>query len=85
MTNNQTIIVFIVCTIYLFGLPFLLSEIGKDITLNYSTDSETLTQTSFGGNILTAIDGIPEWVSFLMVGLPLAIWVLSGILLFLHG
>jgi hypothetical protein len=40
MTNNQTITIFIVLTIYLIGLGFFLSAMSDDIAIKYSSEEK---------------------------------------------
>jgi hypothetical protein len=89
MTNNQTIIVFIVLIFYLIGLGFLFNAIGKDITISVDSEGKEiptgLTETTFIGNIVTGINDCPIWLNTIFIAIPVALLILAGILLIVHG
>jgi hypothetical protein len=92
MTSNQTIVVFITLLVYLVGMSFLLSAIGKDIPINYGHDEYNLcknpplcTEKTFIGGIVTSVTDLPMWANTILIIIPVALLILLIVLLVLHG
>jgi len=98
MTNNQTIVIFILLLFYLIGLGFLFQAIGHDININYTTTGQNVTtgvtgnivtgyhaETTFIGDIVTGISGIPDWINTIFILIPAILLIILAILLLLHG
>lgn len=94
MTANQTLTIFIILILYFVGMGFLMYYIGQDTDITIegvSTDNKfvckniTCTEKTFVGNIVTGIDSLPIWLNTVAFIIPLALLVLIGILLLIHG
>ena len=88
MTNNQTIIIFISCLIYLVALPFILNAVASDnIDVGLESEDKSFFSTinEFTLNVATTVSDIPIWLNTILIIIPFAILIVTGILLILHG
>ena len=91
MTANQTVIIFISLLLYFIVCGTILGFVQNDIPITtngeeYSFCKNVLcTEKTFFGNFIANIDGLPLWFNGIFFGIPLAVLIIIGILLLLHG
>lgn len=84
--SASRMIIFIVVTIYLVGLGFLIPAINKDINQNKITYDSTGKAISTGTqqfNFITSITSLPIWFNIIAIVIPFIIWGLLLITFFL--
>ena len=84
---DSKIIILIALIIYLVGMPFLLSAMGntyKGLDSHYSDEVKTF-GSSFGLNIMIALDILPIWINVFLITIPIGLLVWFIILITIHG